>query len=352
MERLGDYTQSLAREQRFRSISRGLAAVGVAGLTRQHPDEIIERANWHKDRLAVDIAHRAVDPTGTSDFTAASRLSFLYDLAPRSPAIRLFEQCVHVDLTGVQTVNVPSATTMDVPIFYAAGAPFRMFNGAFTNAAVGPTCKVMIGAAVTNDLEFANPENASTIVGRCISAQAGKSLATETFSTTAASEIRSAGILADVVPITASAATGFDAMVEDIKNLAGAIAEAGGDSDRMMIFAAPRQAMSLKLSAGLKFNHTVIATNALDDGTVVGLDPNGIACGYSGVPEISLAREAVAHFEDTTPLALSAVGTPNTVAAPLLSAWQQNLLFIKMKTNLCWQVLVPGIVQVVNDVVW
>ena len=43
-----------------------------------------------------------------------------------------------------------------------------MVQAALGSAIVGPTCKILLGSAVSNELEFCTPENASVIIGRIL----------------------------------------------------------------------------------------------------------------------------------------------------------------------------------------
>jgi hypothetical protein len=63
-----------------------------------------------------------------------------------------------------------------VPIFVAEGAPMRMIQATTGSATVGPVCKILIGSAVTGEIESYSAENAATIVGRILSDQVGRNL--------------------------------------------------------------------------------------------------------------------------------------------------------------------------------
>lgn len=340
----------LEQFRRTRSISRGLAAVAVGRLTGVHPDKIL-RQHWQHDHLAGIIAKAAVNPTSTADFETASKWLFLSGLAPQSAAVRLFAAATRLDLEGVHLITVPSIVAPQ-PVFVGEGKPMPMMSGATTDASFGPTKKMLLGTAVTCELEFSVPETASTIIGRVLSEQAGKSLDAVVFDAVAADDDRPAGLLNGVVPLAASASTGVVAMTEDLRSIAAAMATAGADPERMIVVANSSQALALRLLAGPHFTNEIIGSTALTAGTVVGIDPFAIASGYSGVSEIETATHATAHFESATPLPLSTVATPNSVAAPVLNAYQQNLMLLKLRLRCCWGVLVPGAVQAVNGAVW
>jgi hypothetical protein len=140
-------------------------------------------------------------------------------------------------------------------------------------------------------------------------------------------------------------------MFRDVEALVGAIADAGGGGN-VWLFANLRQATTLKLKVGPAFDIPIIPTAALAAGSVVAVEVDAFASGYDGLPEIDVSREAVAHFEDVAPGPISVTGSPSVVSAPVRSAWQANLLFLRLRLKCAWAPLSTGMVQVVNSVTW
>lgn len=334
-----------------RSFARAYAALAIGGIRRANPEQII-RQSYGDDHLAGLVIRAATEPASTADFSQFTRIRVLGAIAPGAASVRLFNNAMQLDLDGVYAAKVAKGTTVPEPIFTGEGLPFPVADGVTDTVDVGPVRKMMIAVAVTGELEFYSIEAASTIMQRMLTEKAGPSLDATVFSTTAADDVRDAGLLNGVTPITASNLTGQAAMAEDIGELAGALGAAGCNSDRAMYFAAPRQAAAMRLLAGPRFTNEIIAVNSLIAGTVVAIDPAAIATGYSGIPEIETSKQAVMHYEDTTPLPISSPGTPSTVAAPVISAFQSDLIVIRLRNRLCWSKLVDGAVQVVNSVVW
>ena len=79
------------------------------------------------------------------------------------------------------------------------------------------------------------------------------------------------------------------------------MAEAGVDPEDMILVAAPRQAVALRLLVGPHFNNLVFGTIALPSGTVAAFAPGAIAAAFDGAPSVEASKEAVIHFENTTP---------------------------------------------------
>ena len=183
---------------------------------------------------------------------------------------------------------------------------------------------------------------------------ATKSVDAAVFSTRAADATHPGGLLAGVSALTATTpgASDLEAAATDVAALAAEIASAGIDPTDMVLVAAWPQAVKLKLLSGPNFNNAILGTNALADGTIVGIAPAGIAVGDPGTPpEVEVSKEAAVHFEDTSPQPISIAGSPNVVSAPVRSAFQQNLLVVRVRARCAWASL-PGSVQFMTGVGW
>jgi hypothetical protein len=141
-------------------------------------------------------------------------------------------------------------------------------------------------------------------------------------------------------------------MNADLGNLAAAIAAAGIDPTGMVVVAATRQALTLKLFAGPRFDYPIIATTALPDRSVAAFAPGAVAAAFAGEPDIETSRDVALHFEDTTPAAIGTPGTPAVVAAPVRSAFQEDVIAIRCRALVSWCVAAPGAAQIVNNANW
>jgi hypothetical protein len=106
------------------------------------------------------------------------------------------------------------------------------------------------------------------------------------------------------------------------------------------------------LLAGPGFNLTVVPTAALASGTIVAIEVGAIASGYRGVPEITASKDAPVHMEDSAPAQISTVGSPNTIAGNVLSAYQANLLLLRLILKCSWTTRAPGMVQLISSATW
>jgi hypothetical protein len=333
-----------------RSLTRALTAITLAGTTRSAG--AILKAAWPNDDAAGLILRAAVSPTLTANYPAFASVSVLPNLAPQSAALRLFNASLALDMAGINTVRVPHAVTVPSPVFVPEGAPAPTVQVSLAATDVGPVRKILILAAVSSELENATPETASAVVGRVLSNAATKSLDSVAFGTAAADSAKPAGLLTGITPLAASTETGINGVSQDVGAMAGAMAAAGVDPEGMILVAAPQQAVALKLLAGPKFDNQIFGTLALAEGTVAAFAQGAVAAAFDGTPSIEASKEAVVHFEDTTPLAISTPGSPNTVAAPTRSAFQQDMLIIRVRAKATWGVIAPGGVQVIQNVKW
>ena len=336
------------REQR-RSLVRAITA---KALGHKDAEGLLQRT-WPHDSVAEMVLKAAVSPTSTSSYPAYTTAKTLPALAPQSAAVRLFASAMQISLDGVASISIPVAATQPQPGFVPEGAAAPLAQFSLSSVTVGPACKLMILSACSGELENATPESASAIIGRSLAVATAKSLDTAVFSTTAATAgTRPAGLLAGVSVTTATAGGGLAALVADMGNLAGQVADAGIAADDLVIITHPETAMKLRLLASPAFTNTVLGTPQVAVGTVIAIVPSGLAVAYSGVPDIETSTEATVHFEDTSPLpiATGAQGS-GVLATPTKSAFQTNLIIIKVRARCAWAAL-PGAVQYLTGATW
>ena len=234
------------------------------------------------------------------------------------------------------------------PVFVEEGKPAPNVQWNFAASTVlGPVRKILMLAAVTEELENCTPEAASAVIGRVLADVANRGIDTAAFGTGAADTVKPAGLLHNVTPIAAATA-GVDAMTNDLGNLAGAIGATGIDASNVVYVAGPREAQIIKAKVGAKFNSTVLMTLGLPAKSVAAFAPEGVFSGYQDAPMIETRKSAAYHFDDTTPLDIS---TGTTVAAPVKSLFQSGLIGIKVRANCAWAVA-TGAAQVIAAVNW
>jgi hypothetical protein len=351
-----DYREAAGTVQR--AFWRGLAAQVLAEIFKENPGRVLKHY-WPQDTAADALLTRAaVSPadTTTSGWAAAAVGSpllgpFLAGIAPRSAAARLFQQCVRIELIGRNKANFPRLTTTPAAAFIAEKAPAPVIAGAFDSVDLGPAKKLMLITGITSELARYSADNAEAMIRTRVGEVAGRTLDTYVFDAVAGDAIRPAGLLYGVTPTTATTGGGLAACVGDLQNIVDKICAAGGGSN-IWIFAAPKQAVAIPALVNTVADFlTIVPAPALAAGTVVGLELDGIATGFSGSPDFEISTEAVLHWENTTPLQIVSGASP-TVATPVMSAFQMDQVLIKLRLNCGWCVRAPGLIQVVTATTW
>jgi hypothetical protein len=350
--------EDISNHSHRRALVRAITAQALSTLRRSTPISVLSRA-WPGDDAAERalgmITRAATSPLKTGDAPAlvTQGVRALARLAPRSAALQLFDLAMSVDMSGgLAVVKIPNISTVPAAAFVAEGAPAPLVEFDLGGATLGPVRKIVILSAVTRELETASPEAASQIIGRLLAASAEKGIDSVAFGTAAENAAQPAGLLHNVTPLAATAGGGTAAMIADIANLVDAVAVAELDASTLVIVASPAQAVTLALLAGPRFNFPILSTNALPAGTVAAFVPDAIAAAFEGAPEIATSQQVALHFEDVAPLPIGSPGSPSTVASPVRSAFQQDIIAIKCSARLAFVLAAPGGAQVINSVTW
>jgi hypothetical protein len=343
-----DFNEAMRLERR--SWHRALACHALARVRHDDPNRIRKSA-WPADERAALILKAAQNPTSTASFPAHDAVAAFRSLAPGSAAVALFDLGLKLDLRGVTTVSIPNVAAFPAaPIFVEEGKPGPSVQWPFGKAVVGPVRKLLVLSAVSGELNDATPDTAAAVIGRVLADASNKSLDAAAFGSAAADAVQPAGLLHGVTPLAAAAA-GSDAMAEDLASLVGAIGNAGIDPTGAVYVAAPREAQMIRLQAGPKFNNPVLMTLGLPAKTVAAFAPTAVASGYQDAPTIETAKESVIHFEDTNPADIGTPGSPAVVAAPSKSAFQTDIIAVRVRANCAWAVASGG-AHVVANVNW
>jgi hypothetical protein len=332
---------------------RALAACALArSQPGGDPRQIASQLYDEPTRAFVERA--AVGPATTTTSGWASQLAstavadVITTIAPRSAAAALMAAGLRVNLAGIGQVSVPSwSTRLPAPVFVQEGSPIPVVQGVLAGTALAPR-KMSFMVALT--AEALTQTNAEAVIRAAMSEALGSSLDSALFSDAAASAARPAGLFAGVTPITATAGGGDEALTADIKALVAAIVTAGGGANIGFI-ANPVQAVSLRLRSG-GFPFQLFESPGITAGTIAAIELGGFASGLGDAPRIESSVEVALHYEDTAPTAIGTAGAPATVAAPVRSAFQSDLLVLRLILPVAWGQRSDGLVQVINDVTW
>lgn len=333
---------------------RAAVISAVAHVRGVHLDQAA-RHLWGDERGAA-IFKAATAPASTtgwgSQAVGTAVGAFLDSLRPRSSAAQLFAASARFGLSGSGAILLPRpGAGFTEPVFVAEGAPIPAQGAGLSGDTLGPPRKLAMLAGLTNELRNYSAFDAEAIIRELMDDAAARALDGALFSNAAASSTRPAGLLNGVTAIPSNGGSDFEGMVKDVQALIGAIADAGGGRN-VWLFADPRQATSILLRSPNATAFTIVPTPSLASGTVVAVDVGAIASGFTGLPEIEVAKDATVHWEDTAPLAISTPGAPNTVAAPVRSGFQTDSFSLRQILRCAWVNRLPGAVQYVTGAIW
>ena len=91
-----------------------------------------------------------------------------------------------------------------------------------------------------------------------------------------------------------------------------------------------------ELAGGTLQGYPVIQSSNVTADTMLLVDAADFVSVTGDTPRFDVSDQATVHMEDTTPLAISTVGSPNTVAAPVRSLWQTDCIGVRMLLDLNW----------------
>jgi hypothetical protein len=325
--------------RRARSIVRGITALARHNMLRDAA-AFAERA-WPGDKQAVEIAQKAaVTPlmtttTGAPVHTSVSDLIDILDGA--SAAAQLFALSMQLSFGSDVAILVPGMTASATGIAFAAqGAPIQ----ARQLSLAGPTLTQ----------EQIESSNAEAFITAALKENISLALDVLLFDTTAADATRPQGLRNGVSGLTATSGGGLAALTGDLAQLADAVSAVGGAN--VAYVCNVKDWVKIRTLAPL-LSLPVLPTNGLAAGTILCCAPDGLAVAGSDDPiRIERSTETVVHME-TSPLPFSSVGTPNTIAAPLLSAFQVNVTVVKLVAEITWALRVTsGAVSWLSSLTW
>jgi hypothetical protein len=339
------------REAERRSFVRACAATVLAVKDRTRPDAVLART-WPGDAMARRVLKAAQSPTTSSDLAMMTATVLLPMLAPQSASARLLGLSTQLDMTGVVTISLPYIGKTGVPVvpFVGEGLPAQMVDLTVSPTTLGPTKKLLIGSALTREVQDGSGDKAAAIIGSALSISAEQSMDALLFSNTAATAAAPAGLLSGITAIPGTTGGGVASIVADMAALAEAIATAGISSSGMTIITRPGLAEKTALVPG-GFNHTLLVSAAVPAGDVIAVAAGGLVTGYDGSVKIEITDQPAIYAEDTTPTDISTAGSPPVVAFPTKSLWQADMLALKIRAEVAW-VVHPGSVAWITGAAW
>lgn len=320
------------------------------------------------------VVRAASAPADTTTSGWASQLvqtdvrGFMAVLEARSvyPGLANRGQRLGFGTAGQITIPTWASTPSIAGSFVAEGAPIPVRQGAFTSVSLTPKKMAVITTYTREIVTYSNPTIEGLLRAR-IQYQTSQAIDTILLDATASSSVRPPGIRYNVSVTTATTGGGFNALVGDLKNLLGAlITSSGGNLRSPTWIMSPIQGIAIALTqnAGGDFpfasaieggsfqGYPVIQSATVPAGMVILVDAADYVSVEGDSPMFSVSDQATLHMEDTTPLPIAAVGSPNTVAAPARSLYQTDSLALRMILPLNWAFLRTGSVAWTQAVTW
>ena len=247
--------------------------------------------------------------TGATALGSTIVADFVSSLSPICAAARLRGAGVQVTLERNNSVLVPrrsgSKAAADVGWVIEGGPiPFRQYLLDYVT--LGPPSTLKLISGMTRELSMHS--SCMTALDLLLREDVAGSLDASVFSNAAASGAVPQGLLFGVTPTTATAATRSTSRRNDLPCAS-------------------------------------VAT-----GTVIAVQADAFVSSI-GDAEITLARDAPVHL-NTVAAPFSTSGSPNTIAAPMVSSFQSDLVAIKIILDACWAMRAEKRVAVVHSVNW
>jgi HK97 family phage prohead protease len=347
-------------------VGKALTVRLLAHLHRKMPDEMLQTIQEYRGREDIRVACDVVDmyskaasaPATTTTSGWASHLveSINVDFMPTLMAAAVYPSLsrlgLRLDFGRAGQINIPSrvSTPTIAGSFVAEGSPIPVRQGAFTSTPLTPK-KLAVISTFTREIAMHSVPAIEGLIRDAIQEDTSVALDMILLDATAATSVRPAGLRYNIAVTTATAGGGYAALVGDIKALIGALITATNGNMRQLVWIMnPVQAAAIALTSSdatdMPFKaeiaqnrllgYPVIISPTVTAGMLILLDAADFVSVTGDGPMFDVSDTATLHMEDTTPLAIGTVGSPNTVAAPVRSLWQTDTVGIRMIQPMNW----------------
>lgn len=323
----------------------------------------------------IMVAKAAVGPADTVTPAWAAALvqtAFASDLMelllPVSVYPGLSAKGIRVDFGRNGTVSIPKrdVTPTVAGSFVGEGAPIPVRRAGFSAITMGQK-KMAVITTFTREISERSTPAIEGLLRNAIQEDTALSIDTVLLDANVATAIRPAGIRNGASTAAGTAGGGFNAIVADVKAMLGALSTATNGNIRAPVWLMnPVQAIALGLTqnAGGDFpfksevnggnfqGYPLIQSPTVPAGVVILLDAADFATATGDSPRFDVSDQATLHMEDTAPAQISAVGTPNVVAAPVQSMFQTDSIALRMIMPMNWVLRRAGTVIERTAVTW
>ncbi|RLP22256.1 phage major capsid protein [Mesorhizobium sp. YM1C-6-2] len=342
----------------------------ISYVSQRDPLKVLEER--YGDHEATQVFVRAaVDPAKTtvsgwaSELIETETVAFLETLREISFYPRLAALGANLQFgPGRGQIKIParSSTPSISGSFVAEGAPIPVRRIGLTSATLSPHKMGVISYFTREIAKYSSPQIENMLRNE-IRADTADTLDTLLIDANAGSSTRPAGLLNGVSALSASSAGGWTAIMEDIDTLAAPFdtAKAGRS---LVLLMNRREARKLSMVPGpdgtfgamgkvlADAGITPISSVNVPEGRLIMIDAADFATAAGDRPEFDVSEQAVIHAEDTSPAQIGTAGTPNTVAAPVISMFQTASIALRMLMDVTWAMRRTGMVQWIDGADW
>jgi HK97 family phage prohead protease/HK97 family phage major capsid protein len=350
-----------------------------AHFTKQSPYQVMkdEYGDDEPTRAVLNVITRAATvPADTvtsgwaSQLVATSIQDFFAALMPNSvyPALASRGGKFSFGQAGIVSMPTRAATPTIAGSFVAQGAPIPVRQGAFSAITFTPK-KMAVISVFTRDIAEHSTPAIEGLIRQAIIEDTAVAIDSVLLDATAATTTRPAGLKAGVSATTATAGGALAALIGDIRGLTGALITGTNGNLRSPVWImnpADVLAASLlpatagggefpfkaELTSGTLQGMPVIQSSNVTADTMLLVDAADFVSVTGDTPRFDVSDQATIHMEDTTPLAISTVGSPATVAAPVRSLWQTDCIGVRMLLDLNWGLRRTGVVSWTQTMTW
>ncbi|MEY9781299.1 peptidase U35 [Sinorhizobium fredii] len=335
------------------AIIRACVCRVVAYTQKTEPDQVASTlypGDGNVSRALSDLggflARAPAPPAMTDDLASAGLMrpgyaGILEILAPQSAYAALARRGLRVSLGGVQSLSVPRRDDAVTPnmagVFPGEGEPIPVRRIGLTSSILKPHLAKIL---TIFSAELAKASNVEAILSAIIAEDTREAVDTVLLSDEAPTADAPGGLLAGIVPLTATTGGGVAALAGDL----GALAAAVDAIDLVYIMTPAEGIRALTLAPGLSAA-TIIETSALAAGTVIAIDAAAVVTGEGDEPMFDISDKAVVVNDDGLPV-------PDIMTASTVSLWQQRLLGLRMMQQVTWGLRSAGSIAVVEGVTW
>jgi hypothetical protein len=266
------------------------------------------------------VAGWAAELLGTQNYAGALPL-----LAPRAAYSSLAARGLRLEFgDGIGIIRVPVrlASPLIGGDFVGESQPIPVRRLGLSATPVGPPKKLAVISHFSAELRDRSVPTIESVLRQAIADDTSQTLDARLLDDAAGTATRPAGLLNGVTPITPTSGGAGAALAGDLGALAAAIPAA---SDLVYVMNPADRVRALTLAPGLS-GVAIIDAPTLTAKTVIALDAADFASGEGDAPRFDLSEQATLHESDT-PEPIGTPGSPNVVAAPSTSLWQQDLVF-------------------------